>query len=872
MTATTRPNGFPSLAARPSQSQIALASRAWEQNIWRNNGSINSHRDTANSGASDEVSPTAPSASAQPTGWGIWSNTNTSPNNASPVHTKSSFSYTVGDGSHGFHAGRNSITHATSGISSRTVPPGPVENHTSLRHTAIGEERNTSGTYYTPGGSQYPSDVGASSRRKSAEPNLLTVHNRSSTFSNRQPEIDTSTLPPHYRGPTHSFSKGLQSNSEQRHPSISNASVSMTSEAARGQALNLTNNGTYADLNDSFRALGLEDTSESMNGYISNGYSSPSQQYQLDPTSQSWHHDFPSGSRNFSQGVTQETWDEVPHSSYSNTKRGSMERNSPAGSSYRPQLNSPRNMSGTPNSRATNAWNPPVPRNPLVSQEMNRQQPGVQYPNQPPAFYPPYYNSHPQYATSYDQYLQQTPNYRHQVPNYGFGMPLNSLGLPLQTSRGKDTAQGVRSPLLDEFRAQPKPNRRYELKEIYGHIVEFSGDQHGSRFIQDKLVVANSEEKERVFNELKDNAIQLMKDVFGNYVIQKFFEHGALYQKSLLALQMKGNITELSVQMYSCRVVQKALDHLLVEEQREIIDELRPSIVNIAKDQNGNHVIQRIIEKSPQHCIPFILDATQGQVEQLASHQFACRVIQRLLEFGTAAEKRRLMADIHTCTAKLLTDQYGNYVIQHIIGHGEPEDRYIMIQHVIERAVALSKHKFASNVVEKCIEFGTAAERNAIRAKLTTTSADGTNPLQLLMKDQFGNYVLQKMIEWLQGPEKIAFVSEIRAYLPLLKKQGAGRQNAGLDRLSAAVEASTGTSGTNGSDATAGTTPSSPSLAVEVNSAVPTPSLTTEQNSPQSSSPPSTNISTTDEGSEETKTAHVPRFDKAPALVHVQEN
>ncbi len=140
------------------------------------------------------------------------------------------------------------------------------------------------------------------------------------------------------------------------------------------------------------------------------------------------------------------------------------------------------------------------------------------------------------------------------------------------------------------------------------------------------------------------------------------------------------------------------------------------------------------------------MEAFQGQIEQLAAHGYACRVIQRILEYGTPAERKRLMADIHACTAKLLTDQYGNYVIQHIISHGEPEDRHIMIQHVIERALALSKHKYASNVVEKCIQFGTAEERSAIRAKLATTSGDATNPLQGLMKDQFGNYVIRELL------------------------------------------------------------------------------------------------------------------------------
>ena len=65
------------------------------------------------------------------------------------------------------------------------------------------------------------------------------------------------------------------------------------------------------------------------------------------------------------------------------------------------------------------------------------------------------------------------------------------------------------------------------------------------------------EEKERVFREIYPESLQLMQDVFGNYVIQKFFEHGDQSQKKGLANKMKGNMLQLSLQMYGCRVVQK---------------------------------------------------------------------------------------------------------------------------------------------------------------------------------------------------------------------------------------------------------------------------------------------------------------------------
>ena len=64
--------------------------------------------------------------------------------------------------------------------------------------------------------------------------------------------------------------------------------------------------------------------------------------------------------------------------------------------------------------------------------------------------------------------------------------------------------------------------------------MEFSQDQHGSRFIQQKLERAAPAEKQLVFQEILAAAYSLMTDVFGNYVIQKFFEYGTPEQRNAL--------------------------------------------------------------------------------------------------------------------------------------------------------------------------------------------------------------------------------------------------------------------------------------------------------------------------------------------------
>lgn len=70
-----------------------------------------------------------------------------------------------------------------------------------------------------------------------------------------------------------------------------------------------------------------------------------------------------------------------------------------------------------------------------------------------------------------------------------------------------------------------------------------------------------------VFTEVMGSAQVLMTDVFGNYVIQKFFEFGTPEQKVELVRRLRNHVLPLSLQMYGCRVIQKALETTDSESQ-----------------------------------------------------------------------------------------------------------------------------------------------------------------------------------------------------------------------------------------------------------------------------------------------------------------
>ncbi|ETW85895.1 hypothetical protein HETIRDRAFT_471122 [Heterobasidion irregulare TC 32-1] len=326
----------------------------------------------------------------------------------------------------------------------------------------------------------------------------------------------------------------------------------------------------------------------------------------------------------------------------------------------------------------------------------------------------------------------------------------------------------LRSPILDEFRANK--SRKWELRDIFGYIVEFSGDQHGSRFIQQKLETATSEEKQIVFDEIvPDNTLQLIQDVFGNYVIQKLFEHGTQVQKTVLANAMETHILPLSLQMYGCRVVQKAVEFVLPEQQGSFVKELEPHVLKCVKDANGNHVIQKLIERVSPDRLAFV-NSFRGNVYELSTHPYGCRVLQRCFEHLSEEQTRPLLDELHKYTINLMQDQFGNYVIQFVLEHGKPQDRALIISKLRGQMLHMSRHKFASNVCEKALVTADSQSRRQLIDEIITPKQDGVSPIVTMMKDQFANYVLQRALSVVEGDQKEELVSKIKPQLVSMRR------------------------------------------------------------------------------------------------------
>uniref|UniRef100_A0A183CE54 PUM-HD domain-containing protein n=1 Tax=Globodera pallida TaxID=36090 RepID=A0A183CE54_GLOPA len=101
---------------------------------------------------------------------------------------------------------------------------------------------------------------------------------------------------------------------------------------------------------------------------------------------------------------------------------------------------------------------------------------------------------------------------------------------------------------------------------------------------------------------------------------------------------------------------------------------------------------------------------------------------------------------MHENLFTLVTDKYGNYVIQLVIEHGRPEDRERIVRSLQGDILKNAHHKSICSIIEKCLVFGTPEQRNALIDQVCADYGSGSPPLLKMMKYPFANKVVQKML------------------------------------------------------------------------------------------------------------------------------
>lgn len=278
--------------------------------------------------------------------------------------------------------------------------------------------------------------------------------------------------------------------------------------------------------------------------------------------------------------------------------------------------------------------------------------------------------------------------------------------------------------------------------------ITMAKDRQGSRVLQQKIQECSPADREVIFGALLPHLKDLVYDPSTNYVIQKLCDYATAEHQQIFLNYFLSDLQRAVDHPNGCRVLQKFIETTSEQNIDAIYVALRPNLIQLCFSQNGNHIVQRFIE-TLKNRLSEIVEILEPHVEQLVIDNCGCRVIQRLFDKYEIEQLRPLVNDVLGCAADLASNQYGNYVVQNILESGTDEDITQLIYAFSGGFYSFSIHKFASNVIEKCIRRANDAQKDAIFAEIIGTDGTYQNDRILhMVADQFGNYVIQRIIEF----------------------------------------------------------------------------------------------------------------------------
>ena len=253
-------------------------------------------------------------------------------------------------------------------------------------------------------------------------------------------------------------------------------------------------------------------------------------------------------------------------------------------------------------------------------------------------------------------------------------------------------------------RIDPNTYLNESLEYLSYNILPLARDQAGCRFLQEKL------EKEPKATNLFFDAIlppilSLVKEPFANYLIQKLCNN--LNQEQIMKILEKiaPTILDIGSNNHGTRVIQHLINFLSTKQLLDFfLKSIEPYVIPLLKELNGTHIIQQLLMKHPD-CSNIINKIIVDNCASLASHSHGCCVLQKFLNGRDKNLKENLIKNLINNCLVLIIDQYGNYVIQSILLLNENKSSSEIAMKIYDNVAYYSKHRYSSNVVEKCFDF-----------------------------------------------------------------------------------------------------------------------------------------------------------------------
>ena len=266
----------------------------------------------------------------------------------------------------------------------------------------------------------------------------------------------------------------------------------------------------------------------------------------------------------------------------------------------------------------------------------------------------------------------------------------------------------------------------------------------------------------------KDGLTKLMKNKFGNYFIQGIIKKANYEQIKLILSLISDNFIEISENISGTYVIQKLINKINTKELRLFILKLIENReLEMAFNNNATFVLQKIIEKIPDTERIQLNEIIINNTFFLSLNPDCVFIVEKFINTITInSNKIRIINIIYIYCMQLSNNPYGNYLIQYILQIWKNDDIKNIHNLIIDNAYLMVQQRYASNVIEKC--FSIFDDKN--RKRMIINICLGGDILAII-KNQYGHYVLNKIIKYIDEDIKIEIENILNKKMPEMNKK-----------------------------------------------------------------------------------------------------
>ena len=300
-------------------------------------------------------------------------------------------------------------------------------------------------------------------------------------------------------------------------------------------------------------------------------------------------------------------------------------------------------------------------------------------------------------------------------------------------------------------------NHIYNLMK--GHFCKIIKSQKGSKIFQKYLKSTHWDILHQILLQIDDHLEELITDPYANYFCKKFFTYLNQTDRIDFLKQIEKSMVQLSSNSIGTYPMQTIIEHVDSKSEKIIIiSALKDKRKELSFDPYGSHVIEKLITYFEEEYISFIYDYIYENFLTLAKNNNGICVAKK---FVTLTHKKNfhdnLKIIIKENAMQFIKHPYANFVIQAVI-ECWPDYKDILDLYD-KKYYSLSLDKYASNVVERCIEKNESILNNYIDEIIKS------NHIYEIMKSNYGNYVIQKAIKLSKGESKSKLIFNSAKYV-----------------------------------------------------------------------------------------------------------